>query len=60
MSVLAFFSVLIVISLGTVGLITAAGAGLAVASTLMCWPPARRLIPGKRTQSRPASSRPGG
>jgi hypothetical protein len=33
-----------VISPGTVGLITAAGAGLAAASTMMCWPPARRLI----------------
>ena len=43
-SVVAFFSVLIVISLGTVGLIAAAGAGLAVVSTMMCWPPARRLI----------------
>ena len=32
------------IRLGTTGLIAAAGAGLAVLSTLTCWPPARRWI----------------
>jgi hypothetical protein len=43
-SIVAFTSILIAISLGTVGLIAAAGAGLAATGTLMCWPPARKQI----------------
>jgi hypothetical protein len=44
-AILAGFTTLIATSLGSTGLIAAAGAGLAALSTLMCWPPARaRLI----------------
>ena len=42
--ILAATATLTAIRLGTTGLIAAAGAGLAVLSTLMCWPPARRWI----------------
>ena len=44
-AVLAGLTTMIAISSGPTGLIVAAGAGLAVLGTMMCWPPARaRLI----------------
>ena len=43
-AILAGFTTLIATSLGSTGLIAAAGAGLAALSTMMCWPPARVRI----------------
>jgi hypothetical protein len=41
---LVAFTAMIAISLGSTGLIAAAGAGLAALCTMMCWPPARARI----------------
>jgi hypothetical protein len=49
MATLVVLTAIIAISLGSIGLIAAAGAGLAALGTMMCWPPARaRIIAGVR------------
>ena len=44
LAVTAGLSAFIAASLGVIGLAAAAGAGLAAASALLCWPPARKRI----------------